>query len=138
MPAPALVGVRLADGLNCWYVVSALYPSAYAARKAWERVERKTPKGALGLYRHGPQGDGRVVTVVSLDRAQVLRCAGLLRLGEDYRLDPTTARALIARRAQVVLAHRGEPAGRVKWRRPDARAARLTPEGDMIEPGGHG
>lgn len=137
------MGARIVEvpvGGATWHVASALFPSTYAARKAWEQVERKVPKGALGIYRHGPEGElsGRIVTVVSLDRGQVLRCARLLRLGEPYELDELSTQALIARRARVVLEHRGEPAGRVKWRRPEERGARLSPEGDMEEPGGRG
>lgn len=138
MPA-RIVEVRVADELT-WYVVSALFATAYMARQAWEEVERKVPQGGLGIYRHGPDSElrGRVVTVVSLDRRQVLRCCRLLRLGADYALDEPTLRGLIGRRARVVLDHAGEPAGRVKWRRPEERGATLNPDGTMREPGGQG
>src|SRR3954470_10248454 len=138
MPARIM---ELPMGEHTWHVASALFPSAYAARQAWEHVERKVPKGSLGLYRHGPDQEdmrGRVITVVTLDRSQMLRCARLLREGQDYPLHPDTLRALVARRAKMVLEHGADgSSGRVKIRRPE-RGGRLTREGDMEEPGGHG
>lgn len=138
--AARIVEVRISPE-HTWYVASALFATPYMARQAWELVERKLPTGSLGIYRHGPeQRRGRMVTVVSTERAQVLRGARLLRLGEDCPLDEATMRALIARRARVVLAAAGEgqASGRLKWRRPEERGARLTPEGDLREPGGQG
>jgi hypothetical protein len=138
------VTVRILErqvGTVTWYAASALFATPYAARQAWEQVERKVPKGSLGLYRHGPDlpdMQGRVVTVVTMDRSQLLRCVRLLRAGEDYPLDETTLHALVARRARVVLQYGADgSSGRVKWRRP-GRGATLSPEGDMREPGGEG
>jgi hypothetical protein len=121
-----------------WYVTSAQFPTAYAARRAWELIERRVPRGTLGLYRHGPeQLHGQIVTVVSLQRAEVERCARLLVGGQDYELDEMTKRALVMRRARVVLAAQGQGSGRLKIRRPE-RGARLSPDGDLSEPGGQG
>lgn len=123
------------DGL-VWYIASVQFATSYMARQAWEHVERKVSRGSLGLYRHGPtENPGTIVSCVSLDRAQLLRCARLLRTGEDYALDETTMRALCARRARVVLEHaRGGESGRMLLRRPEGRGAEMTKDGRMIEP----
>ena len=121
---------------HTWYVVSARFPTAYMATQAWERIERKVPRGSLGIYRHGWEDEpGVLVSAVSLDAEQVARVAGYLTVGEHEPLPDEFMEAMIARRADVVLQAdaEGMPSGRLKWRRPGT-GARLNSDGSMTEP----
>ena len=121
---------------HTWYVVSARFPTAYMARQAWERIERKTPRGTLGIYRHGTEEEsGVLVSAVSLDADQVARVVGYLTVGEHEPLPDEVMQGMIARRADVVLQAdaEGMQAGRLKWRRPGT-GARLGRDGSMTEP----
>jgi hypothetical protein len=138
MTKPYVFERRIGD--NAWYLASARFPSAYMAKQAWERMERKLPRSSIGIYRHGPSTDpGILVSVVSLDSDQVARAAQFLTLGEHEPLDPRVQDALIVRRADVVVhaASEGMQSGRLKWRRPGTGAS-LNPDGTMTEPGGQG
>lgn len=125
-------------GEHRWYAVCVEFPSAFAARTAWEQMDRKLGPGSLGIYRHGPADDpGRIVSAVSLSRDEVRKALRFLRAGSDYQLDEETLQALILRRARVVLdaAERGIDSGRLKWRRPEDAGAVLDKRtGEMIEP----
>jgi hypothetical protein len=133
---PQTRSYRLGD--RQWWLVCAHYASALQARRAWEHVERKVPRGSLGIYRHGPKDDpGSHVSAVSLEREQVERVGRLLRDGEDVALPDSLAYSLIVRRARVVVEavrEHGDVTGRVKWRRPERGGATLTPTGEMIDP----
>ena len=125
-----------------WWVASARFATAVAARKGWERVAAKVPKGSLGIYRHGPpDAPGTMVSAVSMEEEQLERVVRHLEAtgGKDQRLAREVEAQLIMRRAHVVLAAGAEGLGegRLKWRRPE-RGARLNPDGTMEEPGGHG
>ena len=127
-------------GDNTWYWTSARFATAYMAKQAWERVERKMPRGSVGIYRHGSEAEpGILVSAVSLDSDEVARVAGLLRLGEHELLPDAIVEALIVRRADVVVqaTAEGRDSGRLKWRRPGS-GARLNPDGTMTERGGQG
>jgi hypothetical protein len=132
---PYVIERRIGD--HTWYWTSARFATAYMAKQAWERVERKLPRGSLGIYRHGPAREpevGVLVSAVSLDADQVQKVAGLLTVGTHEPLPDQIVDALIARRADVVMsaAAAGKDSGRFKWRRPGT-GARLTPDGQMIE-----
>ena len=133
---PQARGYRLGD--TQWWLVCARYSSALQARRAWERVERKIPRGSLGIYRHGPKDDpGSHVSAVSLEREQVERVGRLLRDAEDVALPDSLAYSLIVRRARVVVEavqEHGDVSGRVKIRRPERQGATLTSTGEMIDP----
>jgi hypothetical protein len=139
---PITPGARRPD-LPPWFWTCAAYPSATAARRAWERIERKTRGGGeLGLYRHGVPGrEGRLVSAVGLDRAAVERAAKLLSDGVDERLPSELVEAMVIRRARVVVeaaAAYPNRTGRIKIRRPES-GARLDQRGVMHdEPGGQG
>jgi hypothetical protein len=124
-----------------WYWTCAHYPSALMARRAWERVERKTKRGGeLGLYRHGsPDDPGSCVTALGLDRGAVERAAKLLSDGTDERLPPDLVEAMVVRRARVVVvaAPPDREAGRILIRRPESGAV-LDERGRMHERGGQG
>lgn len=124
-----------------WFWTCAAYPSALMAKRAWERVERKTKAGGdLGLYRHGPpERNGRLVTVLGLERAKVEAAAKLLHDGIDERLPPDLVEAMVLRRAHVVVdaARAQAGAGRLLIRRPESGAV-LDSEGRMHERGGQG
>lgn len=143
MSPPQVRPRRLAPELPDWFWCSARYPSALMARAAWERVERKLPRGSLGIYRHGARDDpGVLVTAVSLERAEIERCARVLRDGVDERLDDELLDLLIMRRARVVIeateGGRRDASGRIKIRRPESGAT-LDREGVMHEqPPGQG
>lgn len=139
---PEIRQLTIRDGT--WLVVTAVYATPVAARKAWEQIERKSRSykgepGGVGIYRHSVGSiEGRLVSVVGLmpdAEARVQRVQRVLANmgGEDYRLGQKAATDLIARRARVVLAKAGEGAGRVVTRRPDARGATLMPDGRAIE-----
>lgn len=137
MPQPRVRVRRLAPKLTDWYYVSARYPTALMARKAWEKVERRTPRGSLGIYRHGPTNDpGVLVSAVSLKRDEVDRCARLLRDGLDELLPFELVDSMILRRARIVVAAADESdaARRIKIRRPEDRGDVLDQEGFMHQP----
>lgn len=121
-----------------WFYVSARYASAKMARDTWERVERRLPRGELGIYRHGPRAEpGVLVSAVSLNREQIDKAARLLRDGVDEPLPYELAEMLVIRRARVVV--EAGASGDLRPRRIKIRhageGATLTPEGEMIEPG---
>ena len=121
---------------HTWYVVCGRFATAHMAKQAWERIERKVPRGSLGIYRHGWEDKpGVLVSGIGLDSDQVARVAGFLTLAEHEPLSDEVMDAMIARRASVVVdaAASGYPDGRLKWRRPGG-GAQLRSDGQMIEP----
>ena len=124
-----------------WWWTCAHYATAQAAKRAWERVERKTRStGELGLYRHGPVDDpGSCVTALGLDRGAVERAAKLMSDGTDERLPPDLVEAMVVRRARVVVeaARADREAGRILIRRPESGAV-LDRRGRMHDRGGQG
>ena len=138
MTPPAVRPRRLSPQLADWWWCSARYASALMARRAWERVERKLPRGSLGIYRHGPSDNpGVIVSAVSTKRSEIERVARLLRDGDDERLPVELLDSMIMRRARVVIDEtRGgtlDVSGRVKIRRPEDAGAALDRSGVMHE-----
>ena len=129
--------VRDAGAGGRWYALTVAYPTALMARRAWERVDRRMPRGSLGFYRHGPSDRvGTMVTVISLDRAEVERVARLLDDGAEIELEGRLLDRMILRRAAVVVEadRAGENASRLKWRRPEGAGAYLDDAGRMHPP----
>jgi hypothetical protein len=122
-------------GVGNWTVVTARYPSAKMGADAYQRLLRKTPRGELGIYRHGlPEEGGTQISIVSLNRQEVERAARHLVGAEDVRLPDELVDAMVVRRARIVVeaAQAGRPAGRIKIRHA-GRGARLEPDGSMTE-----
>ena len=125
-------------GVGNWTVVTGRYPSAKMASDAYQLLLRKTPRGELGIYRHGlPEHGGNQISIVSLSRLEVERAARHLAGAEDVQLPDELVDAMVVRRARVVVeaAQGGASAGRIKIRHAGA-GARLEPDGTMREPGG--
>jgi hypothetical protein len=132
-----------------WYVVTAHYPAAVIARRAWERVNRLVRRArgdeGIGVIRLSPRTGGGAsvsddlpsgahpVVAVTLDRATAEKVERLLHDGEPWTPTDDFALAMIARRARVVAAHLGET-GRVVVRRPDGRGAEFDSSGNLHEP----
>lgn len=136
-----------------WYVVTAYYPVAVIARRAWERVNRLVGRArgdeGIGVIRLSPRAGGgpgggasvsddlpsgaHPVVAVTLDRATAEKVERLLHDGEPWTPTDDFALAMIARRARVVAAHPGET-GRVVFRRPDGRGAEFDWSGNLHEP----
>lgn len=135
MSAPYVIERQI--GERTWYIVCAEFATAYMAKQTWENVERRRKGGSVGLYRHGPEQEGgRLLTAVTMDADEARRMASMLRVGTHYELDEDTIMGLIARRARVVTdaLRAGQSRGRLMWRRPEGRGARLDPRtGEMIE-----
>jgi hypothetical protein len=122
-------------GVGNWTVVTVRYATAKMASDAYQRLLRKTPRGELGIYRHGPPEDGGTqISIVSLNRQEVERAARHLVGAEDVRLPDELVDAMVVRRARVVVeaAQSGASAGRIKIRHAGA-GARLEPDGTMTE-----
>ena len=122
-------------GVGNWTVVTGRYPTAKMGSDAYQRLLRKTPRGELGIYRHGPPEDGGTqISIVSLNRQEVERAARHLVGAEDVRLPDELVDAMVVRRARVVVeaAQSGASAGRIKIRHAGA-GARLEPDGTMTE-----
>lgn len=141
MSAPYVVEQQL--GPMTWYVVSGEFPTAYMAKQAWESMESRIPKGTLGIYRHGIQGEseGMIVSAVSLNLDEIRRAMHMLRLAVHYPLGEDERLMLIGRRARVVsrALQAGRSEGRLKWRRPEGRPAKLDPDTlDMVDRPGQG
>lgn len=127
------------DGAT-WHYVCARFPTDKIAAGVYAHVMRRTPRGELGIYRHGePDAGGVNITAISLNRSEVQRLVGPLAAGAglDEELPAPLVEAMIIRRARVVVeaAHAGAPGGRLKIRHAGA-GARLEPDGTMREPGG--
>lgn len=141
MTPPLVRPWRANTELPPWWWTCGHYPSALAAKRAWERVERKTKRGGeLGLYRHGPTDDpGSCVTALGLDRGAVEHAAKLMSDGDDQRLPSDLVEAMVVRRARVVVeaARADADAGRILIRRPESGAV-LDERGVMHERGGQG
>ena len=126
------------DGTT-WHYVCACYPTDRMGADAYQRLLRKTPRGELGIYRHGVPGEGGTnVSLVSLNRREIERAARHLAAGADFELPALLVEGMIRRRAQVVVAaaNTDQPTGRIKIRH--GRGALLDPSGHMHEQGGQG
>lgn len=129
-------------GEHVWYLLSREFPTALAAKHAWERLEHATRKqtGSLGLYRHKlPDGSRDFVTILSTERDQVVRAGRRLTFGEPFELPDDEVDALILRRARYVVEHHDGTRQRDVIRRPENRGAVITRSGHSIEhPPGRG
>lgn len=142
MTPPLVRPWRASADLPPWWYACGAYVTSLAAKRAFDRVERKTRRGGeLGLYRHGPpERQGRLVTALGLERSAVERAAKLLHDGEDERLSGDLVESMALRRARVVVeaARANREAGRILIRRPESGAL-LDDTGRMHErPGGQG
>ena len=136
-------------GEHVWYAVMVHYPTAYMAKKAWERADKKLIADSdgmgLGLTRLGPNTDPSdiaagspegvyPVVAVTLDQKMANRAVRALSDGTPFEPTDGFLQALILRRAKFVLEHAGEGPGRYSIRRPENRGAKLDDEGNIIEP----
>ena len=131
-------------GIRC-YATSREFDSATQARCAWERLHaagrKRKGKMDLGVYRHGrvaEQVEGIFVSAVSLKRGGVEYAERTLG-GREHLLTEIEIRALMARRAEVVVGLRaqGSPGGSFTIKH-GSRGAYLNPDGSMDERIGEG
>ena len=120
-----------------WYVASAHYPTDNLGSAAYQFVMANMARGDLGVFRHGlPGEEGRNVTAVSPDRAEVLRVSRLLgkRGGADIEHHSGVIERMVMRRARFVVEarQRDAKAGRYKIKHP-GRGAVLNADGSMSD-----
>lgn len=148
MPGPMLepespdVTERIFEGQK-WYLVAVHYPSALQARRAWERVQRKSLGGA-GTIRMAPAAGGQALAsgapegvypvVVTTDKIEVAsKARRVLSDGTPWTPTDDFADAMILRRLRVLAEHTGET-GHVVFRRPENRGATMDYKGNVHEP----
>jgi hypothetical protein len=137
MSPPYVHPWRVSSTLPTWWWTCARFPTAYMAKVAWERVERKTRGGGeLGLYRHGSRAEvGVLVTALGLNRDAVEAAAHILRDGVDEPLPRDLVESMVMRRARVVTeAAASGDSGRLTIRRPEGAGAALDEQGHMHTP----
>jgi hypothetical protein len=127
--------VRTLDvGGVTWFTFTRRYPSAEAAKRAYEKLaaegRRQGGKLDLGFYRHGTQGSGMVyVTVISHEPGGMKTAKRMLRGGTEVGLCDDYVHAFILRRARVIdaLYTGAAPAGSYEF--PRAKPEHLYPDG---------